>query len=220
MRILRGAGLSNLDIVVGEVRGRDRDRYLSVLYAPAAVRPALFALHGLDLELAAVVTGTTEPMIGEIRLAWWREALIGLDAGVVPAQPLLALLAAAVVPLGVSGAELAELEDRWAGLIGGADVPEAHIAGGGALFGWMARVLDGDEVLGRRLGRLWVTGEVAALPVVPSALRSLLGLVRLAQRDALRAGPAGPAGRAGEGREVRGSLARQWRLLMAIAFGR
>ncbi len=211
MCVLCGAGLSNLDLVVAEVRARDRDRYLSVLYAPEGVRPALFALHGLDLELGAVVAGTTEPMIGEIRLAWWREALLGLDAGVVPAQPLLAVLADAVVPMGVSGAELADLEDRWVGLIGSDDVPEAHIAGGGLLFALMARVLGGDEALARRMGAVWVTGEDAVLPRVPASLRGLLGLVRLAQRDARRVGLP---------REVRGNLARQWRLLMAIAFGR
>jgi phytoene synthase len=37
------------------------------------------AVQALDLELESVVAGTTEPMIGEIRLAWWREALQGLD---------------------------------------------------------------------------------------------------------------------------------------------
>ena len=71
-----------------------------MLYAPADVRPAWMALHGLDLELESVVAGTTEPMIGAIRLAWWREALQGLDAGKVPAQPLLQLIAAEVLPRG------------------------------------------------------------------------------------------------------------------------
>ena len=93
---------SNLDLVTADVKARDRDRYLSVLYAPAAARPALLALHGLDLELAQVVASTTEPMLGEIRLAWWRDALLALDAGQVPAQPLLALLATAAAALNAS----------------------------------------------------------------------------------------------------------------------
>jgi phytoene synthase len=61
------------------------------------------------------VAGTTEPMIGEIRLAWWREACEGLDAGRVPAQPLLQLAADALLPAGIAGAELAAIEDRWLG---------------------------------------------------------------------------------------------------------
>ena len=85
----------------------DRDRWLSVLYAPAALRRALFAIHALDLELAKLATTTSDAMLGAIKLAWWRERLVDLDAGVVPAQPVLRALAADVLPRGVSGAVLA-----------------------------------------------------------------------------------------------------------------
>ncbi len=204
---------SDLDIVVGEVRESDRDRYLSVLYAAEAVRPALFALHGLDLALEKVVAGTTEPMIGAIRLAWWREALEGLDVGKVPAQPLLAVIAAELLPRGISGAALAGLEDRWLGLIGNDAVPEAHIEGGGRFFGLLARVTGGDPVVAERLGRGWAMGDTVVERGVPAVLRPLLGLARLSVRDAARV-------RAGQVREPRGSLSRQWRLLVAIALGR
>lgn len=193
------------------MRARDHDRYLSVLYAPAAVRPALFALHGIDLEMASVVVGTSEAMIGEIRLAWWREALEGLDRGIVPAQPLLALAAAELLPKGVSGADLAEIEDRWLGMIGSSDVPPAHVQGGGAVFALAARLLGGDPAVARRLGEAWVLGE-DRVRGVQAALRPLLGLVRLAARDAARA-------REGQPTEARGSVARQWQLLKAVALG-
>ncbi|WP_371870758.1 squalene/phytoene synthase family protein [Sandarakinorhabdus glacialis] len=204
---------SPLDIVTAEVRERDRDRYLSILYAPASVRPALMALHGLDLELGQVVAGTTEPMIGEIRLAWWREALEGLDQGKVPAQPLLQLLAGEVLPRGVTGAELAGLEDRWIGLIGAEDVPAEHVGGGGLLFALAARLLGGEAALGELLGTAWALGEASDFGRVPTALRPLLALVRLSARDAAQA-------RAGQPREPRGSAGRQLRMLRAIAFGR
>nr|WP_243446053.1 squalene/phytoene synthase family protein [Polymorphobacter fuscus] len=197
---------------MAEVRQRDRDRYLSILYAPEPVRPALFALHGLDLEMAHVVAGTTDPMIGAIRLAWWREALEGLDDGVVPAQPLLQLTASAVLPRGIGGKALATIEDRWLEMIDSAAVPAAHVAGGAALFGWAATLLGGDPALGARLGTAWTLGDDSALPRVPALLRPLLGLARLSARDAARA-------RAGKPAEMRGSLARQWLLLKAIALG-
>ncbi len=183
-----------------------------MLYAPAAVRPALMALHGLDLELGQVVAGTSDAMIGQIRLAWWREALAALDSAPPPAQPLLQLVAAEVLPRGLAGAALAGLEDRWVGLIDSDEVPAAHIEGGGDLFGWAAQLLGGDVALGRRLGLAWATGE-PFVGSVPTPLRPLLGLVRLATRDAARA-------RSGQPQEPRGSTGRQLRLLAAIAFGR
>ncbi len=186
---------------------------MALLYVPEALRPALFALHGLDLELASVVVGTTEAMIGEIRLAWWREALEGLDAGRVPAQPLLQLLAAEVLPRGISGADLAALEGRWLAMIGTYDVPAAHVEGGARLFGWSARLLGDDAVVGAALGRAWVLGDDAGLPKVSAALRPLLGLVRLAVRDAMGA-------RGGKPVEARGSLGRQLAVLKVIALGR
>jgi phytoene synthase len=212
VRISRRAGLiSPLDLVIADVRQRDRDRYLSVLYAPAPVRPALFALHGFDLELAGIVAGTTEPMLGEIRLAWWREAAEAIDRGVVPAQPLLQVIAAELPARGVSGADVASLEDRWLAMIGGDDGPSS--AGAGQLFALAARLLGGDEALGRQLGEAWVRGDAGGLPRVPAALRSLLGLVQLAALDARHA-------RSGRPEDTRGSLARQWTLLRAVAFGR
>lgn len=204
---------TNLDLVIAELRQRDRDRYLAALYTPSEVRPALIALFGIDAELGAVVAGTTEPMIGEIRLAWWREALEGLNGGTIPAQPLLQLVAAELLPRGIGGAALAGLEDRWLGMIANSEVPTTHVEGGGMLFGLAARLLGGDEALGKQLGEAWVTGDATGLPPVPISLRPLLGLVRLAARDVARAEQGAPP-------EVPGSLGRQWLLLKAIALGR
>ncbi len=63
------------------VRKADPDRYFSALFAPAAKRPFLFALYAFNVELARVAASVREPMMGEIRLAWWRETLEGARAG-------------------------------------------------------------------------------------------------------------------------------------------
>jgi 15-cis-phytoene synthase len=206
-----GASLTELDIIEAELKARDRDRWLACLYAPAAIRPGLIALFALDLELAHLVATTTEPMLGEIRLAWWRERLGELDAGKAPAQPLLEALLAHAVPA-VSGADLALLEDRWLGLLGSDAVPDSHVAGGGHLFALAARLLGGDAAEADALGRAWVLGEVPARPT-SSPLRLLRGLACISARDAARA-------RAGSPPDARGSLARQWLLLKAVATGR
>jgi phytoene synthase len=59
------------------VREGDRDRYLSVLFAPEEKRPALFALYAFNVEIARIRDLIHEPMPGEIRLQWWRDAILG-----------------------------------------------------------------------------------------------------------------------------------------------
>ena len=57
------------------VRERDRDRYLADLFAPAAARKHLFALHAFNAEVAAIADRVTQPNLGEIRLRWWQETI-------------------------------------------------------------------------------------------------------------------------------------------------
>ncbi len=71
------------------VRQADRDRYLSVLYAPEEKRGALFALYAFDAEIASVRNRIREPLPGEIRLQWWRDAIAGDEA---QGHPLAGLL--------------------------------------------------------------------------------------------------------------------------------
>ncbi|WP_353216623.1 squalene/phytoene synthase family protein [Sandarakinorhabdus sp.] len=203
--------MTDLEIITAELQLRDRDRWLACLYAPASARAGLIALFVLDLELAQLVITTTDPMIGEIRLAWWRERLEELDEGKAPAQPLLAALLAHALPV-LAGSDLAAIEDRWLGMIGHDSVTDAHVAGGGVLFALAARLLGGDAAHADALGRAWVLGE-PPLAATPAPLRLLRGLANLGVRDAAWA-------RAGRPTEPRGSLARQWVLLKAVALGR
>jgi len=75
------------------VRSADRDRFLTVLFAPAEHRAALFALYAFNIEVARVREVAREPLAGEIRLQWWREAL-DAEARVdeVAAHPVAAAL--------------------------------------------------------------------------------------------------------------------------------
>lgn len=74
------------------VREGDRDRYLSVLYAPEEKRNALFALYAFNVEVASIRDRIKEPMPGEIRLQWWRDALTNGAAGNPIADALLAAM--------------------------------------------------------------------------------------------------------------------------------
>src|SRR5271156_3271915 len=63
------------------VRRHDRDRFQTALFAPAARREALFALYAFNYEIARVRESVREPMLGQIRLQWWREAIDAAYAG-------------------------------------------------------------------------------------------------------------------------------------------
>lgn len=62
-------------IVMEAVRSADRDRYISVLYAPEEKRPALFALYAFNAEVAAIRDRIREALPGEVRLQWWRDVI-------------------------------------------------------------------------------------------------------------------------------------------------
>ncbi len=65
------------------VRARDPDRYFADLFAPAAARPYLFALHAFNSEVARVREVVSEPLPGEMRLQWWRDVLASGEAAAI-----------------------------------------------------------------------------------------------------------------------------------------
>lgn len=70
----------------------DPDRWLSALFAPDARRPALFALYAFNSEIARARESVSQPMIGQIRLQWWREAWEGIRAGSPRQHPVVLAL--------------------------------------------------------------------------------------------------------------------------------
>ncbi len=75
------AEATSLSSCARDLRRHDRDRYLTCLFAPAERREALFALYAFNLEIAKSAEVVSEPMLGRIRLQWWREALEEIYAG-------------------------------------------------------------------------------------------------------------------------------------------
>ena len=87
------------------VRAGDPDRFLAAMTAPAEGRERLMALYAFNLELARVPAAISEPMLGEIRLAWWREVVAAaFTGGAVRAHevvvPLTDTIRAAGLPRG------------------------------------------------------------------------------------------------------------------------
>jgi phytoene synthase len=180
------------------------DRDLVRLHWPVELRPAFDALFGIDDALAEVVTSSTQPALGAIRLAWWREALERLDAKAPPPEPRLLAAASELLPRGVTGAMLAELEDGWATLLD--EEPSVERIGdmGIKLFEIGAKLLGSDDDKLEPAGRLYAldlvrrrrlathnypTEELQMLAGhrFQHRLRPLTALARLAARDVKRA---------------------------------
>ncbi len=73
-----------LQTLAEEVRAHDRDRFQCALFAPPATRDALFALYEFNFEIARIREVTREPLLGRMRLQWWRDALDEIYSDVTP----------------------------------------------------------------------------------------------------------------------------------------
>lgn len=177
---------------------------LALAYAPARARQATLALFALDTRLAGLLRHSREPMLAQLRLAWWRENLDSSGEEWPTGEPLLAALRSwegkhqALIPL----------VDGWEALTGpaplAAEALETMVAGRGDAFAALARVLDADRHVeeARQLGRQWAIADLAmrlsnaqeratvlamrsaggTRPRVSRALRPLLVLQALAER--------------------------------------
>ena len=86
------------------------EQRLALAYAPVVAQPLFAGLFALDTRLAGIVRTAREPMLAQLRLAWWRDRL-GQGGG--QAEPVLAALA----PLQGRDADLAALADGWEALL-------------------------------------------------------------------------------------------------------
>ncbi|MDQ3080352.1 MAG: squalene/phytoene synthase family protein [Pseudomonadota bacterium] len=183
-----------------------RDRDLVRLYWPVELRAAFDALFALDDALGEVVATSSQPALGAIRLAWWRDALERLDTSPPPAEPRLQACAADILSRGVSGSDLANISEGWAALFEEVRDPEAIGARGVALFAVGAKLLGAEHGELGQAGAWFALADVArrglAPPMLvqirpllfPPALRPLTGLARLAVRDLRHGEPFEPEG--------------------------
>jgi NADH dehydrogenase [ubiquinone] 1 alpha subcomplex assembly factor 6 len=206
------AGLSSL---ARTVRDGDYDRFLTTLFAPPAKREPLFALIALNLEIARIRDAVREPMLGQIRLQWWREALAEAAAGKPRRHDVLEGLSGAAVPpalieemLDARDAELAPeppatmadfrayasgtsgaLSEAIAAILGADEPTRATARRVGTAFGLIG-ILRATRYLGQR-GRVLLPShaldEAGTSVAALKELRSESGLARAAERIAATA---------------------------------
>ena len=76
-----------------QLRANDGDLYLCHLFTPADKRLRMLALYAAYTEIARIPSEVSEPMVGAIRLQWWRDVL-GDTPDASNASPFVAALAA------------------------------------------------------------------------------------------------------------------------------
>ncbi len=185
-------------------RAADYDRYLSAVFAPAARRETLFAHIAFNHEIARIPEAVSEPMLGRIRLQWWREVLDAVYAGEPTRRHEVAVpLADAIHACRLDRAPFdALLEAREDDLEseGPADLAALERYGaatGGSLAELMVRACGADPgpalEAGRQVGTAWaLVGTLRAAPHAAAQGRVTLPADLLAEAqftaDDLRAG--------------------------------
>lgn len=88
--------MDDLEDIDAIVRRTDPDRWLASRFvADPAARTDLLALYAYNQELTRVAFAVSDPLMGEIRLAWWREAMDEIALGRPPRRhPVVLALAA------------------------------------------------------------------------------------------------------------------------------
>jgi phytoene synthase len=161
------------------VRRGDPDRWLASRFiADPEARADVIALYALNLELARVADAVSEPLMGEIRLTWWREAIDELFAGRPPRRhPVVEALAQAVVRRHLAAEPFAAMiEARLADLDGEAfadlDAIEAYLdATAGALMSLaVASVGGGQAAATGPAARAWGLAGLARLRRLPDSV--------------------------------------------------
>ncbi|MCD2316088.1 hypothetical protein LQ954_07995 [Sphingomonas sp. IC-11] len=166
------------------------ERALALGYAPLAAHDGIVALFALDATLAKLAMGTRDPMVAQLRLTWWHEALSALGTGRSPAQPILRALSEAQA----NGAALAQMEVGWERLLAAPDdeALSAFSEERGILFAEAARLARAqDDVVAAARG--WALADLSRITVDAglSARAGALARPLLQRAAAQRWSPAG-----------------------------
>jgi phytoene synthase len=152
---------------------------LALAYSPASTRPHLLALLAFDARLGAAIRQANEPIMAQMRLAWWRDQLrMEADARERSDELVVALDRLA----GMRGA-LFELIDGWERIVGefldNQSIGELVSSRGKALAA-LARLAGAPDtpVVIQKAGTRWALADLAAGLSDPAERRLVLERAR------------------------------------------
>ncbi len=135
------------DPVWEAARALEPDRYLAALYAPEPGRRTLMALAAFQGEIARIPMTVREPLLAEIKLQWWRDALQMLMQDNATGHPVADALAEGLrsgrLPIGLAAGMIdAAAEPRAISAWSDPQALRSHLhKGHGAAFTLAARAL-------------------------------------------------------------------------------
>ncbi len=145
----------------------DRDAWLASLFAPQDRRSRLHALYAFARELSGVRAKVSQPMLGEMRLRWWIDALGGGEGA--RAHPVADALLDTIDASGISLAEVEDFIDAHAFEL--YDAPMETLAAlesycrriGGRLGAWAAAALGAQDAAHPALENAGVARTLTAI---------------------------------------------------------
>jgi phytoene synthase len=214
----------------GMIRRVDPDRWLSSRFiGHVEARADVVALYAFDNELARAPKVTSNALLGEMRLTWWREALEEIFEGrPVRRHPAAQALARAVERRGLARADLETLIDARYRELDPEPMSEADLLDwardtGGMAAQLAAQILDPKTEAKMALagGSAWALGKrLAANPELRPTFLKVIHAARSASR-ALSVGAFPAIAHAAlAGRPSTNDFARRLRLTIAVARGK
>ncbi|MDZ4306459.1 squalene/phytoene synthase family protein [Allopontixanthobacter sp.] len=138
---------------------------LALAYSPAHLRSVYLCLMALDQKLAQIISQASEPLLAQMRLAWWRDQLAKPAEQRPNGEPLLVAIGDAW-----AGEEpaLRALVDGWEELLTDPPLPDSaaenFAEGRAAAFAAIARLAGVDDGQGAvsLAARRWALADLAA----------------------------------------------------------
>lgn len=179
------------------IRERDRDLWLACLFAPQPARRHIHAIYAYAIETSDVRAKVSQPLLGEMRLRWWTDALTNEASEGTRAHPVADALLDTVARFDLPRDELVALADARVAELYDDQMPDmatlddyCRMTSAGPIR-WAARILGADpspafDEAGLALGLTRVLRQPAG-SLIPADLLARHGAELHTNAPALRA---------------------------------
>ena len=90
MKTVSGLGIDDVSLAPSiRLREGERALFLCSLFLPEPYRSAVIALYTFNLEITRIRGLINEPLVGQLRLKWWYDAVESMGAGKISNHPVI-----------------------------------------------------------------------------------------------------------------------------------